>query len=238
MKKIAIFLAAAALFSGIAFAGEKEEAIAVAVADYLLSARDVLSNNQILINDASKGDKGFTPDVYEKQVQVRFLAAAGIDVKSLTGKENEELHKAIYKIHAAAKEVIAEAQAQINEKGKGFKWFNPAVFGRRVGEKLQASGITVKQTSLKYRNDKNKPDEFESGMLKKFEAGKKDAHFEEAVVNGTKMARYILPVHVYKGCLSCHGDPIGEKDISGYAKEGYKEGQIRGAISVMVPIKQ
>lgn len=238
MKKLITFLITAVLVSGMAFAGEKEEMTAVAIADYLVSARAVLADNQPLINDASKGDKGFTSDAYEKQVQIKFLAAAGIDVKSLTGKESEELHKAIFKIHNAAKEVIAEAQPQINEAGKGFKGFNPAVFGRRVGEKLQRSGIIVKQTSLKYRNDKNKPDGFESGVLKKFEAGKKDSYFEEAVVNGAKMARYMLPIQVSKGCLVCHGDPAGEKDVSGHVKEGYREGQLRGAISVMVPVKQ
>lgn len=47
----------------------------------------------------------------------------------------------------------------------------------------------------------------------------------------------MVPLQITKGCLGCHGDPVGEKDISGHVKEGYKEGHVRGAISVMVPIK-
>jgi hypothetical protein len=47
----------------------------------------------------------------------------------------------------------------------------------------------------------------------------------------------VVPLYIEKSCLPCHGEPAGEKDISGRIKEGYKEGDLRGAISVIVPIK-
>jgi hypothetical protein len=37
--------------------------------------------------------------------------------------------------------------------------------------------------------------------------------------------------------LSCHGEPKGQPDVSGYKKEGAKEGDLGGAISVKVPLK-
>jgi hypothetical protein len=49
--------------------------------------------------------------------------------------------------------------------------------------------------------------------------------------------RYVVPLYIEKSCLPCHGEPAGEKDITGRIKEGYKEGDLRGAISIIVPIK-
>jgi len=49
--------------------------------------------------------------------------------------------------------------------------------------------------------------------------------------------RILLPLFYNKQCLTCHGQPKGQIDISGYEKEGFKEGDIGGAISVMVPIE-
>jgi hypothetical protein len=45
----------------------------------------------------------------------------------------------------------------------------------------------------------------------------------------------VLPLFYTKACLSCHGKPKGELDISGYEKEGFKEGDLGGAISVILP---
>ena len=41
-----------------------------------------------------------------------------------------------------------------------------------------------------------------------------------------KPVRILLPLYYTKSCLSCHGGPKGERDISGYPKEGEKEGQL------------
>ena len=45
------------------------------------------------------------------------------------------------------------------------------------------------------------------------------------------------PVYIQKACLSCHGDPKGELDVAGRKKEGYRDGELRGAISVLIPAK-
>ena len=47
----------------------------------------------------------------------------------------------------------------------------------------------------------------------------------------------LLPLFYTKQCLACHGMPKGQVDISGYEKEGFKEGDIGGAISVMIPVE-
>jgi len=217
-------------------AGEKEESIATAMVEYLISARAVIAQNQKLINDASQGDKGFTADVYEQQVRKEFLNRTSTDITKMAA---DDFGKALSDIHKSAKQVITDAQAQINVPGKDFKGFNPAAFGARVGAVLQKrSDIQIKQTSLHFRATYNKPDDYETALLKKFTTGTKDqTHTEETTVNGKKVLRYLVPVYIAKSCLNCHGDPIGAMDISGHKKEGYKEGDLRGAISIIVPVK-
>ena len=52
-----------------------------------------------------------------------------------------------------------------------------------------------------------------------------------------KTVRVVLPLFYGKGCLGCHGEPKNEKDISGYLKDGGKEGDLGGAISVKLAVK-
>lgn len=238
MKKWSIiFFSLVLMLSASAGAEENLEAVAMTIADYLTAGRIVVAENQQLINDSAKGDKGFTPEVYEKQVSREFLKRSGIEIKSLIPSDN--FNKALIAIHEAAKEVIAGAQSQINETGKGFKGFIPAIFGKRIGDRFyKKSGITIKQTSLKFRGDYNKPDDFETLVLKEFEtAGKGSTYFEEKKFGDYRVLRYMTPLYIEKSCLICHGEPAGERDISGRIKEGYKEGELRGAISVIVPFK-
>ncbi|MGZ9189868.1 MAG: c-type heme family protein, partial [Nitrospira sp.] len=56
-------------------------------------------------------------------------------------------------------------------------------------------------------------------------------------VDGGKAVRVLLPLYYGKGCLGCHGVPKGETDVSGYKKEGAKEGDLGGAISVKLLVK-
>ena len=48
--------------------------------------------------------------------------------------------------------------------------------------------------------------------------------------------RYVGLLEIEDGCLPCHGDPAGEKDITGYAKEGMAEGDVAGAVSIVMPM--
>lgn len=172
------------LFCGVGFAVEDEQSIAIAIANYLVAGRTVLAKNQSLINDPSRGDKGFTPEAYDKQATSAFLERVGNARLTLSVSDNP-FNKALSAAHQSAKEVIEEAQKQINEPGKGFKGFHPAVFGARVGEKLfRRSGIRLKQTSLKYRMGYNKPDEFEVSVLKRFEKSKKGTPYFEKTTLG------------------------------------------------------
>lgn len=239
VRSISICIGAAllSLASQNLYAGEKQESIATAMVEYLISGRTVIAQNQKLINDPAKGDKGFTAAVYEQQVRKEFMNRTTVDINTMDTVD--DFGKALSDIHQSAKQVVTDAQKQINEPGKEFKGFNPAAFGARVGVLLlKRSDIQIKQTSLHFRATYNKPDEYETAILKKFEVGKKDqVHSEEAIFNDKKAQRYLVPVYISKSCLNCHGDEAGSLDVSGHKKEGYKEGSLRGAISIVVPVK-
>jgi hypothetical protein len=64
-----------------------------------------------------------------------------------------------------------------------------------------------------------------------------EADISELTDAGTTL-RVTMPTHYLPECLSCHGEPKGEWDISGYPKEGAHEGDIAGAISVRIPLAQ
>ena len=213
------------------------------IAKLLVSCRAIIAQNQDLINDSEIGDKGFTGDVYISKVIENYKNATGIEISESDVSSSDPVKKALGILLISTKGVINESQRVINKKGKGFKNIIPAIVGRRTGykySKAMGRGYYLKQTSLKYRNLANHPDIFEAKYLKEFEEpGYPQGKGKGEIVTysgGLKTYRYMLPVYIKPPCLKCHGDPKGEKDIAGRIKEGYKEGELRGAISVMVPI--
>lgn len=210
------------------------------------SGRVVVGANQQLINDVSKGDKGFTPEVFEKHLIAKFRERSGVDLSILqTSKVPEMAKKLLPQLVVASKITVVEAQPMINKPGVAYKGFIPATFGTRTAARFRAiSGIYLKQTTTDelLRNPSNKVDILESLVLTRFadpaypRQGEKIISFEEATENG-KLLRVMLPLFYGKGCLTCHGEPKGEADISGHKKEGAKEGDLGGAISVKLPLK-
>lgn len=223
--------------------GEKElEKQSNLIAMLLVSCRAIIAQNQHLINDSEIGDKGFTGDVYISKVMEHYKNLTGIEISESDLSSSDIEKKALAVLLISAKDVINEYQRDINKKGVGFKNVIPAIVGRRTSYKYtnrMGAGYYLKQTSMQYRNPANHPDIFETSVFKKFEESgyQKGKGIGEVVAsfNGLRVYRYMLPVYIEPACLECHGDPKGKRDISGGIKEGYKEGEMRGAISVMIP---
>jgi hypothetical protein len=232
----AISMAALALRAAAAESGE--EKLARSLAALLIAGRAVVAQSQPLINDASKGNKGFTPEVFGAAVTAEYKTKTGVDLAALDPSRAEQ--KRLKALFEAEKKVVAEAQDTINLQGMGFKGFTPAVFGRHTADKFrEAAGLSLKQTSEKYRNPLNEPDAFEKRVLAKLAAPgweKGKGYAEVVSAGGKKTLRYLQPLYIAAPCLTCHGDPKGELDVAGRAKEGYREGELRGAVSVSVPV--
>lgn len=204
----------------------------------LKNGRAVVSEHQALINDASKGDKGFTDDFVGRKILERFKAETQIDLSRSNGLPSGEILLAMVQ---AEREVVLDSQPVINKQGIGFKGFIPSVFARKVGQKFFAkTGIKLKLTATDYRFPGNQPDDFETEVLRLFsDPGhpKGQRYAKVMVVDGEQVMRVMYPEYADATCLMCHGEPKGERDIMGMKKEGWKEGGLAGAISVVMPLR-
>ncbi len=218
-----------------------QEQLCNEVAGLLRAARKVLSDHQDLINDPAKGDKGLSADVVIAKTRENYEEAMKA---SMPASEGDALQaQAVRAMVAAERTIMDKAQSLINEPGKGFKGFLPAVFAAQVaGEfsKNMEGKIFLKLTAPeKYvRNRRNRPDAWESGIIEgRFKAAdwlQGKAFSEHGEHKGKTGQRLIMPEYYGASCLKCHGDPKGETDISGGLKEGAKLGELGGAISVVV----
>lgn len=227
-----------------ALAVERAEAEETArlLAKLLQSGRMVIDRNQSLIDDPHKGEKGFTPELFEQQLVQEFRIRTGIDLTALPTAPvsivipplAKELLPALVR---ASREVIRDAQVVINQRGIGYKNFIPATYGSQASTRFsKSSQVRLKQTTIHPRNPKNEPDEYEASVLG-WLAGRPraEAYVSELTEEGRTL-RVVMPIYYAKDCLSCHGEPKGDLDISGYPKEGHKEGDLAGAITVTAPL--
>jgi hypothetical protein len=200
--------------------------------------RGVISEQQTLINDSTRGDKGVTAEFVTAQVADRFKKQTTIDLAIPNSHPSSRL---LLTMLESQKEVMDGAQPMINKQGVGFKAFLPAVFARRTGATFyKKTGIQVKLTSVAYRYDGNKPDDFEQEVLQVFadpKTPKGQVVSRTSMVNGKPALRVMKPEYAAASCLSCHGNPKGERDVTGMRKEGWNEGDLAGAISLVMPAR-
>jgi general secretion pathway protein A len=242
--RLGIAMALAACLAGPVHAGDQAEAREVArlLALLLDSGRVVLAEHQALINDAARGNKGFTGALFKSQVIEEFRKrSGGIDLAA-TGapRLSERGAHLLQALLDAGTEVIEERQSIINEKFLGYKNVIPATWGTWTSGKFSLRNrVLLKQTALDFRNPDNAPDEFETRILRRFAASDYPREGERIIseaTDGGRTLRLMLPLFHKKDCLVCHGKPKGQIDISGYVKEGHAEGGPAGAISVGIPL--
>src|SRR3984893_1110683 len=233
---IAVFsLSSAPLRAG----ADDDAAIAKSLADMLRAARQVISNTQTRINDPSLGEKGLSGQVVLQQAVEIYKKTTGTDPASIdpASRLGRLLH---FQMDAIAEATDAN-QATINAKGVGFKAFIPAVFARLVNEAFESRAkdeaqIKVTAPEQLVRNRKSRPDEWEADVIrsKLLQAAwpRGQAYAADAATKGRSAYRMMMPEYYANSCLSCHGSPKGETDITGYPKEGGKEGDLGAIISV------
>jgi Protein of unknown function (DUF3365) len=220
-------------------AASEAEVLAEHLIELVNIGRTVVSEHQDTINDAAKAEKGFTADFVADQVMERFKKKTKIDLRIPNVVPQAQFYLALVETE---REVVDEAQPVINRQGVGFKGFLHAVFARRVGEHFyKKSGVRMKLTGINYRNPNNKPDYFEEEVLRMFSDPrhpKGQSYVRNTMFDGRPVLRMVDPEYAAASCLSCHGPPKGERDITGMKKEGWKEGDFAGAISLVLPLRQ
>ncbi len=110
--------------------------------------------------------------------------------------------------------------------GKLLTLMNPAYMTRQVHEMaMQKNDVRGHITSLHPIRPQNSPDPWETKALHAFERGETEISSVEKI-EGNEYMRLMRPLITEKACLKCH------------TSQGYKEGDIRGGISVSFPMKQ
>lgn len=111
-----------------------------------------------------------------------------------------------------------------SENGELLVKINPAWMTRQISEMINEIGeYEYKITSLKPLNPSNKANEFEQRALKYFERNMEERYFSE-IDYGENKYNFIGRLTVEESCLACH------------AIQGYKLGEVRGGISVSIPL--
>lgn len=113
----------------------------------------------------------------------------------------------------------------VTTDGMKLTLMNPAYMMRQITEEFEKDyGIKGKITGKRLLNPVNKPDEWQLKALNAFEQEKIAEISEQTIIDGEPFLRYMKPLYMIKGCDMCHG------------VLGFKEGDLRGGISVSVPL--
>ncbi len=215
---------------------ETEQA-AELLAIVLNAGRVVIDRNQPVINDPRKGDKNFTPEVFEQQVVDEFRQQTHIDLRQASSVVPSRTKELLTLLLLASKEVVSDAQFVINQRGIGYKNFIPATFGSQAARRFsKRSKVTIKQTALDPRNLHNTPDAYERKILLQLTAQPTAGPPISEWVDGGTTLRVMTPLYYSEDCLTCHGSPKGILDMSGYPREGAQVGALAGAISIQIPV--
>ncbi len=203
------------------------------------AGRSVVSGHQDLINDPAIGDKGIDGDsVVEEAIAIYTKSTGAPPISADTSEQERRLTEALIE---SMREIVDEHEAEIDMQGLGFKGFIPAVYGRLVSERFNEKVGTealMKVTAPDdlVRNRKALADDWERGVIEAHlitpDWPKGRAFVEQVDVKGRPAFRMLMPEYYSASCLTCHGEPAGEVDVTGYPKEGGHEGDLAGAISI------
>ena len=117
-----------------------------------------------------------------------------------------------------------EERDLITPSGRHLTLVNPSYMTRQIYEyALKEHKISGRITSLKPLRPENKADVWEESALRDFERGVQEVS-SVVTEGGAGYVRLMRPLVTEESCLPCH------------AQQGYKKGDIRGGISIKLPM--
>ena len=112
----------------------------------------------------------------------------------------------------------------ITPSGRTLTLMNPAFMMRQIYEITEVEyGIYERLIALDPLNPANLPDSWEADAIRSFERGSRGISAVDYTAGVEKM-RLIRPLFIEKRCLGCHGS------------QGYSQGDVYGALSIIVPL--
>ncbi|MFA7348997.1 MAG: DUF3365 domain-containing protein, partial [Desulfurivibrionaceae bacterium] len=113
----------------------------------------------------------------------------------------------------------------LDREGRRYTKETPAMVTKELSKYSREEGLFwFHITSLKLTNPENAPDPFERKALLAFEQENLRELTAIEDIDHQPYLRYISPLYVEEACLKCHRE------------QGYKVGDVRGAISVALPM--
>jgi PAS domain S-box-containing protein len=119
----------------------------------------------------------------------------------------------------------------------------PQVVATEVAKRVTGkTKYYLRQVSLRYRNPGNRPDPYESAHLRAFATHPRET-YEVVKVGEERYFRYLQPMIASASCLQCHGsyesapDFIQRRFPRGHYSYNYRVGEVIGAVSVSIPVK-
>ena len=136
---------------------------------------------------------------------------------------------------------IDESQGSINYNSDGsydFKHIYCSVAGKNIANRItnRSDGYVVRYVRENPRSSTDEPDAFERAALAHFAQTDEGEFYAVEDYGGQSVLRYASRLSITPNCLDCHGDPAGEKDVTGALKEGMQIGDIAGATSIVIPL--
>ncbi len=117
-----------------------------------------------------------------------------------------------------------------------FKDVYCSVAGKSIARRFtERTDYSIRYVRENPRSGTDEPDEFEGRALAAFEAGGTEC-WEFTTLDGQPVFRYVSVLVADQGCLSCHGEPAGQKDVTGFLMEGMSLGDVAGAVSITLPM--
>lgn len=137
---------------------------------------------------------------------------------------------------------ISVNQELINTDGDGtytFKGLHCSIVGTSVGALFShRTDYVIRYVSDNPRNPKNAPDAFETEAIGEFRSNTNlGEYYSFGTMNDESYYRYSVPLKMQSACAECHGDPVGEIDVTGFPKEGLQSGDLVGIASISIPAK-
>lgn len=186
-----------------------------------------------------------------------LLSLTLISVSFITVAQAEDLYTNIFKTKAqtASKSLLGTLKTQLTEALSDGDTKKAVVVCSSIAQSIaqnvsKENNLDIKRVSLKNRNLLGSPDNFEKETLELFDKMKEDGKLtpdsdfsDITMVNNKKVFRFMKPIVTAKSCLQCHGNPEQIKpEVKEILKEkypndiafGYKEGDVRGAVSVKI----
>ena len=137
-------------------------------------------------------------------------------------------HQGLFLVKTAGVEAnpFLEDGAIIDDNGRELVLRNPAMVTRELSVYAKREGMgQFKVTSLRLINPDNAPDAFETKSLEKFSRGDGVEAIEVEQTKQGPYLRFIAALKVEERCLSCH------------EYQGYNVGDIRGGLSIRIPME-